>query len=83
MLDIITGIHGLANKPNKKTLEDWWKKSILEGLKKNCGIDNPVFDFEMSIGPIFSTRIPSTKIRRSTSRSSTTTSPIKKQRTAR
>jgi len=37
----------LANKPNKKTLEDWWKKSILEGLKKNCGIDNPVFDFEM------------------------------------
>ena len=47
MLDIITGIHGLANKPNKKTLEDWWKKSILEGLKKNCGIDNPVFDFEM------------------------------------
>ena len=34
MLDIITGIHGLANKPNKKTLEDWCKKSILEGLKK-------------------------------------------------
>ena len=37
----------MANKPNKKTLEDWWKKSILEGLKKNCGIDNPAFDFEM------------------------------------
>ena len=34
MPDIIIGIHGLANKPNKKTLEDWWKKSILEGLKK-------------------------------------------------
>jgi hypothetical protein len=34
MPDIITGIHGLANKLNKKTLEDWWKKSILAGLKK-------------------------------------------------
>ena len=45
--NIIIGIHGLANKPEEKTLEDWWKKSISEGLEENCGIKNPSFDFEM------------------------------------
>ena len=30
---IIIGIHGLGNKPPKKTLEKWWKQSIREGLK--------------------------------------------------
>ncbi len=45
--NIIIGIHGLANKPEEKTLEDWWKKSISEGLEENCGVKNPSFDFEM------------------------------------
>jgi hypothetical protein len=31
---VIIGIHGLGNKPSKKTLEEWWIKSILEGLKE-------------------------------------------------
>jgi len=30
---VIIGIHGLGNKPSKKTLQDWWMKSILEGLE--------------------------------------------------
>ena len=47
MPDIIIGIHGLANKPKRKILEDWWKKSIHEGLKKNCGIKKPAFNFKM------------------------------------
>lgn len=33
MSKIIIGIHGLQNKPQKKTLENWWKSSIREGLK--------------------------------------------------
>ena len=33
MSKIIIGIHGLGNKPSKKTLEEWWIKSILEGLE--------------------------------------------------
>jgi pimeloyl-ACP methyl ester carboxylesterase len=47
MTKIIVGIHGLANKPDEKTLTDWWEKSIWEGLKKNCGINDPQFDFRM------------------------------------
>lgn len=43
----IIGIHGLSNKPPRETLEDWWKKSIREGLKINCGLQNPEFDFRM------------------------------------
>jgi pimeloyl-ACP methyl ester carboxylesterase len=43
----IVGIHGLANKPEKEVLTDWWEKSIREGLEKTCGINNPQFDFEM------------------------------------
>ena len=31
---VIIGIHGLANKPEKKYLEPWWKSAILEGLEK-------------------------------------------------
>ena len=34
---IIVGVHGLANKPSEPTLTNFWKKSILEGLKRNCG----------------------------------------------
>jgi len=31
---IIIGIHGLGNKPPKYLLEEWWRLSINEGLKK-------------------------------------------------
>lgn len=46
MSKLIIGIHGLANKPKKEELEDWWKKSIAEGLKKNCRYNK---DFEFSM----------------------------------
>ncbi|MEO9967672.1 MAG: alpha/beta hydrolase [Reichenbachiella sp.] len=43
---LILGIHGLSNKPPKKLLTSWWKRSIKEGLAK---IDkSPTqFDFKM------------------------------------
>ena len=47
MSKVIVGIHGLANKPEKETLADWWRKSIEEGLKKNCKVQNPNFSFKM------------------------------------
>lgn len=47
MSKIIIGIHGLANKPEKDELERWWKQSILEGLKKNCSMQNPDIEFRM------------------------------------
>ena len=34
MSKIIIGIHGLGNKPSKKTLTEWWIKSITEGLER-------------------------------------------------
>ena len=43
---VIIGIHGLANKPEAKILEGWWKKSLVEGLH-NLGVKNPTFDFKM------------------------------------
>ncbi len=33
MAKVIIGIHGLGNKPSKETLQNWWKESMLEGLK--------------------------------------------------
>ncbi len=37
MKKIIIAVHGLGNKPPKELLEDWWKKSIDEGLTRiNC-----------------------------------------------
>jgi hypothetical protein len=43
---IVIGIHGIGNKPSSKILKDWWRKSILEGLKKyNYPVHN--FSFEM------------------------------------
>ena len=47
MAKIIVGIHGLANKPDKATLAEWWERSVREGLEKNCGLNNPQFDFAM------------------------------------
>jgi len=46
MAKIIIGIHGLANKPPRETLDKWWRQSITEGLKINCKI-NPEFNFRM------------------------------------
>ena len=34
MAKVIIGIHGLGNKSPKETLEEWWKKSVIEGLDK-------------------------------------------------
>ncbi|WP_204103427.1 MULTISPECIES: alpha/beta hydrolase [Spirulina sp. CCY15215] len=47
MKPLIFGIHGLANKPSKETLEAWWKMSIIEGLVKNCQVSAPTFDYQM------------------------------------
>jgi len=46
MSKIIIGIHGLGNKPPKTLLNDWWKKSITEGLKK-CNYSITNFEFEL------------------------------------
>ena len=35
MANVIIGIHGLGNKPDKKKLEHWWKMAMIEGLKTN------------------------------------------------
>lgn len=47
MSKVIVGIHGLANKPEKDVLADWWQNSIKEGLNKNCKIAEAEFEFEM------------------------------------
>ena len=47
MAKVIIGIHGLANKPPKAKLTQWWKKSIVEGLKKNKHMADPRFTFRM------------------------------------
>ena len=46
MSKVIIGIHGLGNKPSKKTLEEWWIKSILEGLE---GIDKNKINFNFEL----------------------------------
>jgi hypothetical protein len=45
MAKVIIGIHGLANKPEKKMQADGWKRSIAEGLQENCGIAAATFSF--------------------------------------
>ena len=35
MANVIIAIHGLGNKPPKKLLEKWWKRSMIEGLYSN------------------------------------------------
>ena len=44
---VIIGIHGLANKPPPADKPGYWKKALLEGLKRNCGktTDDLSFDF--------------------------------------
>lgn len=46
MAKVIIGIHGLGNKPDKETLEKWWKAAINEGLKRT-GKPFPPFRFEL------------------------------------
>jgi hypothetical protein len=46
MKKIIIGIHGLKNKPSREILENWWKKSILEGFQ-NHGLPELDFQFEL------------------------------------
>lgn len=47
MAKVIVGIHGLANKPEKRVLESWWDASIREGLKRNSDIDSANYEFHM------------------------------------
>lgn len=46
MSKIIIGIHGLRNKPPKRTLKRWWKQSIREGLRT---IDDPHWFFRFDL----------------------------------
>ena len=43
---IVLGIHGLGNKPAHGLLKSWWKKSLIEGLKKIDGAPTQ-FNFRM------------------------------------
>jgi hypothetical protein len=47
MADIVVGIHGLANKPEKSQLAGWWKDALDEGLEKNLGVTNAQYTFKM------------------------------------
>jgi hypothetical protein len=44
---VVIGIHGLANKPPLSDKPGYWKKALIEGLKRNCGktTDDLSFDF--------------------------------------
>jgi hypothetical protein len=44
---VIIGIHGLANKPPSVDKPGYWKKALIEGLKRNCGktTNDLSFDF--------------------------------------
>ncbi|MFC1504655.1 esterase/lipase family protein [Spirochaetota bacterium] len=46
MKKIIIGIHGLANKPPRRTLKKWWEKAIYEGLR-GIGERKNYFKFEL------------------------------------
>ena len=47
MANVIIGIHGLGNKPEKDLLENWWKISMEEGLS-TAGYNRKLPDFEMA-----------------------------------
>jgi len=47
MNNVIIGIHGLSNKPSQELLTEWWCKAILEGLKKNIGMDLDTINFSL------------------------------------
>jgi len=46
MAKVIIGIHGLGNKPKNDLLKNWWKESMLEGLR-NISEDIELPKFEM------------------------------------
>ncbi len=43
----IIGIHGLNDKPAPQVLKRWWRKSIQEGLARNCELPGTAFDFHL------------------------------------
>jgi hypothetical protein len=47
MAKVIIGIHGLCNKVEKNKLEEWWRKSIEEGLDINLDKSLSKFKFKM------------------------------------
>ncbi len=48
MAKVIIGIHGRSNKPEAKTLRNWWKQSMEEGLNKSLEESLGNVDFEMA-----------------------------------
>jgi hypothetical protein len=46
MGNIIIGIHGLSNKPSPDVLFEGWEKAMLEGLRKNRGIERGSLNFD-------------------------------------
>jgi len=48
MAKVIIGIHGRSNKPKKMTLQNWWKQSAEEGLKKNLDESLGNVEFEIA-----------------------------------
>ena len=44
----IIGIHGLNNKPEPGILQDWWVRSIAEGISRNSGGREVHFDFTLA-----------------------------------
>ncbi|MGL5362778.1 MAG: hypothetical protein ACRDBH_07855 [Bosea sp. (in: a-proteobacteria)] len=43
----IIGIHGLNDKPSPPVLKRWWRKSLQEGLARNCEQPGTQFDFQL------------------------------------
>lgn len=43
---VVIGIHGLGNKPSKRILVNWWKKSMIEGLDR-IGVDAQLPKFDL------------------------------------
>jgi hypothetical protein len=43
----IIGIHGLNDKPSPEVLKRWWRRSIQEGLARNCDLPDTAFDFQL------------------------------------
>jgi len=44
--NVIIGIHGLGNKPDRALLTEWWRAAIDEGLER-IGQPIPAFEFEL------------------------------------
>ena len=44
---VIIGIHGLANKPPPAEKPGYWKKALIEGLRRNCGKTTDDLSFDL------------------------------------